>query len=56
MRQMAEGVRVLRGFPPNALNVYPVCFGHGPPAARRGLAPHESAIAPLPDSSSPLRH
>ena len=36
MRRTAKGVRVLRGCPPYALNVYPACFGHGPRYATGG--------------------
>ena len=36
MSRTAEGVRVLRGCPPYALNVYPACFGHGPRYATGG--------------------
>jgi hypothetical protein len=42
MRRTADRVRVLRGFPPNAINV--------------NLVLRESAVLPPPDSSSPLRH
>jgi hypothetical protein len=28
LKQLADGVYQLSGFPPNAMNV---CFGHGPP-------------------------